>query len=366
MAAWMMNEGAGDMTSQDYLGRLDELGIRLSFESSSEAFSVSIKTLKENLGETIDLVNLALTEARFDPEPLQRARQSLLNDFQSQQRSPGARASQRLLTALWGDHPYAQRALTSAQAINAITAEDLHAFAERQFARDNVTIGVVGDITGDELGPMIDRLLDGLPAESDIPDVPAPSFTALESPQTVEARIPQSVIYGAQPGLTRDDADYYAAYLLNHILGGSGFESRLVQQVRVERGLAYSVGSSLAVWDRGGLLFVSAGTANERAGETVSVIRQAWATMAEEGPTRSELEAAKSNVIGSFTLRLTTSDSIARILVAMQENALGRDYIDRRGDIYQAITLEEVRRVAAEVLDPQALSFVIAGQPEGL
>jgi zinc protease len=177
---------------------------------------------------------------------------------------------------------------------------------------------------------------------------------------------PQSVVVFGQAGLARDHRDYYAAYIMNHILGGGGFSSRLYQEVREKRGLAYSVYSYLNPARRGALISGGVATRNDQVAKTLSVIRNEWRRMRENGVSAEELADAKTYLNGSYPLRLSSTSRIARMLVGMQYNNLGRDYIERRADMINAVTMADIKRVAETLLDSDRLTVVIAGKPKDI
>ena len=246
-----------------------------------------------------------------------------------------------------------------------MVAKNPHALAQR-FARDNLMLGVVGDITAEELAILLDATFGTLPATSQPFSIPEAEIETEAEVIVVERDGPQSTITFGHKGLKRDDPDYYPAYIMNYILGGGGFSSLLYQKVREERGLAYSVGAYLSIWDHAGMIVGSVATANERVGESIDVIRAEWARMRDGDVTAQELDDAKTYVTGSYPLRLSSTRSIAAILVGIQLGDLGIDYLDRRSAYIESITLDDVRRVARRLLDPDKLSFVIAGKPEGI
>lgn len=170
----------------------------------------------------------------------------------------------------------------------------------------------------------------------------------------------------AQRGVDREDPDFFAAFVLNHILGGGGFESRLMTEVREKRGLTYGVYSYLADKDAAQLWMGSVASANDRMAEAISVIRDEWARMREQGVTAEELQDAKTYLTGAFPLRFEGNGPIASIAVGMQMDGLPPDYIANRNAMVNAVTLEQINRVARARLDPEALTFVVVGQPEGL
>ncbi len=178
--------------------------------------------------------------------------------------------------------------------------------------------------------------------------------------------MPQSQVLFGEPGLPRDDPDFYAAYVANHILGGGGFTSRLTEEVREKRGLAYSVYSYLYPLDAAPLWLGGLGTANAAVGQAIAVVREEIAGMAAGEIEQATLDDAKTYLTGSFPLRLTSNDGIAAQLVAMQVDDLGIDYLERRNEYIEATTLADVRRAAARLYDPDRLLVVVVGEPEGL
>lgn len=223
----------------------------------------------------------------------------------------------------------------------------------------------MGDIDSDELASLLDTLLGDLPESG----APLPDDATLNLPggiKVVDYATPQSIAIFAQPGLEREDPDFFPAFVLNHILGGGGFESRLMTEVREKRGLTYGVYSYLADRDDAQVWMGSVASANDRVAQAVEVIQAEWQRIREEGVTQEELDDAKTYLTGAYPLRFDGNGTIANIAVGMQMDGLGTEYIANRNDKVNAVTLEDVNRVAREWLDPEALTFVVTGQPEGL
>ena len=233
-------------------------------------------------------------------------------------------------------------------------------------ARDVLKIAVVGDITAKELAVRLDETFRALPEHA------APFEVADVVPRTegevvvIERDLPQSVVAFGHAGIKRDDPDFYAAYVVNRILGGGGFNSRLFEEVREKRGLAYSVYSYLHPLDHAGLVMGGVATQNARAGESLEVIRLEWQRMSESGPSPAELEDAKTYLTGSYPLRFSSTGRIAGMLLGIQLDDLGIDYVNKRNDLIDAVTLEDARRVAAGLLRAEDLTFVVVGKPDGV
>ncbi len=361
-----MDEGAGPYDSQEFQGLLDNLSISLGFSAGLDSFSGKLTTLTKHRETAFRLLRLALTEPRFDAEPVERIRAQILNGITRQAEDPDAIANRTLRKLFFPEDAYGRPRQGTKASVQAIQSDDLRAFVGNHLARDRLVIGVVGDITADELAALLDSTFGALPPQGvPLADSLAPVAGAGETVVVVKD-IPQSVVALGHRGIARDDPDYYIAYVVNQILGGSGFNSRLYEEVREKRGLAYSVYAYLSPLDRAALIGGGTATQNARVGESLDLIRQEWRRMAATGPTTEELALAKTFLTGSFPLRLSSSGAIAGMLVGMQMENLGIDYIDRRNDYITAVTLEDAKRVAQRIYHPDELTVVVVGQPEGI
>lgn len=361
----MLDEGAGELDSVAFSEQAQLLAARFSFSASRDAFSVSARMLSDNLEESVALLRLALAEPRFDAEPIERIRRQIVSGIRSDETNPDALASEAWFGAAFPDHPYGRPQEGTLETVPTIAAEDLRAAHERLLTRGGAKIGVVGDIDAETAGRMIDTLLEGLPeAPPALP--PMTEVAAGGGVEVVDFDGPQSTVIFGHDGPLRDDPDFIPAFVMNYILGGGGFSSRLTVEVREKRGLAYSTYSYLAPLDRAGIYLGGVGTANARVGESIAVIRDEWRRLAEEGVTEAELDAAKRYLTGAYPLRFDSNGSIAGILVGLQRDGFGPEYVEERNRLVEAVTLEDIRRVARRVLEPEALSFVVVGRPEGL
>ena len=364
LAAATIDEGAGDLDSQAFQKRLEELAVRLGFEADHDAFRGSLQTLTETTDEAFRLMRLALTAPRFDDEPVARIKAQLLANLQEAEEDPDAIAGKAWFAAAFPDHPYGRPVEGEAANISRISADDLRQFTTRQFARDRLLVAVVGDIDAARLGKLLDGVFGVLPASSTAPAA-APVIPTVKQSVLIQRNIPQTVMMFGLPGLLRKDPDFIPAFVMNYILGGGGFNSRLTVEIREKRGLAYSVYTQLAPLEQAGLFIGGVATQNERANETVALLRQELGRMRNEGVTAEELENARTYLIGSFPLRFDSNSKIAEQLLAYQLENLGIDYMDRRNDLMRAVTLEDVNRVAKRLLDPENLLLVSVGQPNG-
>jgi zinc protease len=362
----LLDEGAGELDSTAYQGKLEDLATSLDFGAGADTIGVNLRSVTQNLAPSLALLHLALAAPRFDPAAVARVKGQLLASLASADRQPRAIADRQWRAAMFGDHPYARRLRGTPETVAAIGVDDLRGLVRDRFAKDVLLIGVVGDITPDQLKPLLDATFGDLP---DHAAAAAPPPLAIRTAgETVLAKfaIPQSVVVFGQPGIQRDDPDWYAALIVNDVLGGGGFSSRLTEEVREKRGLAYSVYSALEPMAEGGVIAGGVGTENAHVAESIALVRSEWQRMSDGGPTDQELAAAKTYLTGSFPLNLDSTGRIASALVEMMRDKLGIDYLDRRSGLIDAVTLDDAKRVAKRLLDPAALTFVVVGSPPDL
>jgi zinc protease len=364
--AGMLDEGAGDLDSEAFRKQRDELSARLAFESSADHFSGTFQALTENRDQSFDLLRLALTSPRFDSEPLERVRNQILLGLQDEKQDPEQIAFDDWRERIFIGHPYARSAHGTEQGIRAATAADLRRRAAELFSRDKLLITVVGDIDAQTLGLLLDRTFGGLPAMGKLLEVPDAVLAKGPSLTVLDRDIPQSIIQFGETGIMRSDPDFMAAYIMNDILGGSGFGSRLTDEIREKRGLTYSVYTDLYPLYHGAAMYGGAATRNDRVAETISLIKSELKRFATEGPTADELKDAQTYLTGSYALRFDTSTKIADQLLGIQEQNLGIDYVDKRNSLIEAVTLEDIKRVARRLIDADALIITVVGKPEGL
>jgi zinc protease len=346
----LFDEGAGDLDSDAFQERLDEAGAEMSFTAGRDAVYGSMRMLAEAKDEAFELLRLAIQSPRFDPAPVDRIRAQIVSGIEARERDPEERADIAWAVAIYGEHPYARRDEGTRESLGRIAPSDLHAFHSRMFARGNLKVGVVGAIDAETLKTLLDELFAALPQEPDLRPVDR-ADPNLAQEVRIEYALPQTRLRLAFPGVRRDAPEFFAAYLMNHILGGGTFSSRLFEEIREKRGLAYGVSSALLNRDFSSILVIGTSTRSDRAAETLQIIRQEIARMAQEGPTEAELEAAKKYVIGAYAIsNLDSSQSIARTLVELQLDDLGIDYINRRQDLINAVTLDKVKAAARKLL----------------
>lgn len=360
----LLEEGAGDMDATQFQEAAETLAVRFSFNAGRDSVSIGATVLRENLDASMELLGLAINEPNFDDIAFARVKGQVESILRSDTTNPRSISGDRLFADAFAGHPYGRTLEGTPETVAALTQQDMRDAHAAALVKSRVSIGVVGDITPEELSPLIDALLGALPQIG--PELPAMTDTIAAAGTTViDFPSPQSTAIMAHTSILRDDPDYIAAYVMNHILG-TGFISRLNQEVREKRGLTYGVSSFLVPFQSAALHMASVSAENDKIAGAVEVIRTEWAKMATDGVTAEELDAAQKYLTGSYPLRFDSNGAIASALAGLQFGNLPIDYINTRNDQVNAITVEDINRVAARLLKPESLQVIIVGQPTGL
>lgn len=353
----LFDEGAGDLDSNAFQTKLDEAGAEMSFNESNDAVGGAMRMLADRQDEAFELLKLAVETPRFDQAPIDRIRAQVVSGIVASARDPETQAARKWAEAIYTDHPYARPDMGTEKSLATITADDLAAFHKANFARDNLRVAVVGAIDAETLKKRLDELFGDLPEKSALRPVQNVE-PKLGQQMHVEYPLPQTSLQLVYPGVPREEPDFMAAALMDQILGGGTFSSRLFDEVREKRGLAYSVSSALINQKHASSLVISTATRSDRSAETLGVMRDVIRKMAEEGPTQAELDAAKKYLLGAYAINnLDSSSAIAGTLVDLQVDKLGIDYMQRRIDIINSVTLDQVKAVARKLLsvDPAVM-----------
>ncbi len=365
LAANLLDEGAGSLDSKAYHERLEDHAIEVAFEVGRDYFRGSLRTLNEHRDEAFNLLHLALTAPRFDADAVERVRGQVLAALRRETTNPNNLASSRWWQTAFPGHPYGRDSKGTLETVPRITAEDLRGYVKDVFARNGLTVSIVGDIDADTAGKLIDRAFADLPKTDKLTLVPAVSPTNLGRQIVIDVNVPQAVVNFGGQGIARDDPDFMAAYIVNHILGGGTFSSRLYKEVREKRGLAYGVSDNLVWFRRAAVVIGGTATRGDRTADALKVIEHEIKRMAESGPTPEELAAAKDYIKGSYALSLDTSSKIAAQLTQIQIDNLGSDYIQRRGALIDGVSIDDAKRVAKRLYGG-GLLVTVAGRPKGM
>jgi len=362
----MMDEGAGDIKSEDYQQRMENIAMRMSYDDSKDSLYGSFETLTKNRDKAVELLKLSVQKPRFDTDAVERIKQQLLANLAYADKDPDKVAMREWYAQAFPNHPYGRSANGTQETVAKITRDDLVDFHKRNFARDNLKVVAVGDITAAELGKILDDVFGGLPAKADLIPVAKTSPVDGGSQKIVEMGVPQSVAVFGLGAMPRKDPDFMTAFVVNHILGGGGFSAKLMEEVREKRGLAYSVYTYLQPYQHATILVGSVATKNASMAESLSIIRGEMKKMAQNGPTADDLQAAKDYLTGSYALRFDTNSKIASQLLGLMQEGFGPDYVENRNKMIEAVTLEDAKRVAARLLKPENLVVTVVGKPTGM
>jgi len=359
----LLEEGAGDWSADAIADRLERVGARLSASSRRDSAVISLRGLTEPryLQPAVETVARLLKEPTFTPEALNRVRQQMLVALQGRAQSPGAIAQDAFYQALYGDHPYGSPPHGTADSLNAITRDDVRDFHRRHYTLANVAVAIVGDLDRSGAERLAEALVGGLPEGEGIP--PPPPVPPLTASQTLRIPHPssQSHLLIGQVGISRADPDYYALYLGNHVLGGGGLVSILAQEIREQRGLAYSAYSAFSPMRQAGPFLMNLQTRNDQADTALEVARTTLREFTTHGPEAQALEEARQNITGGFALDLAGNSKLANYLGVIAFYGLPLDYLENFIGVMNGVTLEQVRTAWQRHLQPERLVTVIVG-----
>ncbi len=294
----MLDEGAGNLDSEAFQNRLEDLAAKMSVSASNDHMSVSFQTLTENRGESLKLLHMALTSPHFKPGDVERIREQIVGNLRVEEKDPNKAASNEWFKLAFGSHPYGRPVNGTLESVAAITPADLHDYVKKNFARDNLKVAAVGDIDVAQLSETLDAIFGDLPEKSVRNAVPEVAWDNTSKQRIVPMPNPQSVVQFGFQGLKRNDPDFIPGYILNYVVGGGGFSSKLMHEVREKRGLAYSVYTYLHPLEHAGILAGGVATENKSVGQSLELIKAELNRVANDGLTENELRTAKDYLIG--------------------------------------------------------------------
>lgn len=360
-AASMLDEGAANLDSRSFHDALADRAIQLSVAVDRDYLKITLVTESVNAKEAFHLLGLALQRPRFDADATTRVRAQLLQNIASENEEPESVATKGFYGAYFSGHPYARPPGGDPSGINAVTSNDLRAFARTHWVRSGLKVAVSGDVGPDVLAALLVSTFGPLPATG--PGTPSLVRVGTSAQRFIKMDVPQPAIVFGLPGPLRSDPDFIAVLVANQIVGAGGFSSRLTDEVRVKRGLTYDISTDLLPYRSAGVLVGDVGTRRESVRQSVGVIRAVLSKFAASGATAQELADAKTYLTGSFPLSFSSEAGTVAQLNTFQCEGLGPDYLDHRDDLIESVTLDDIRRVAKRFFDPVRLTVVIAGTP---
>ncbi len=361
MTTALLGEGAGNMSDFAYKKRLEEIATDISFSTDEDNFYISLKTLKPNLEESLKLLNLVITQPNFKDDSVARIKKQLQISLKKSEEDPEYVAGKKFKETIFAGHPYSNPQDGTIEGIEKINRQDLLAFVKNNFTKENAVISIVGDLKEKEIVESLDKFItlpDKRTEHKEIPEFVFPTGGKLVS---IEKSLPQTVVIFGMQGIKRSDKDFYPAYLMNHILGGGGFESRLMDSVREKNGLAYTVYSSLDTMKHAGLFSGYVATDSSKVKKSIELVKQEINKMGKNGATQKELDDARDYLIGSFPLKMTKNENLSAFLTVMQLENLGKDFIEKRNSYMKAVTLEQIKNISAKLLNTDKMIMVVVG-----
>jgi zinc protease len=344
---------------------LDFMGASLSASAGRDNATLRLRVLKKDLDKGFDLFMEALTRPTFPGEEIQRQVEKTLAAIRSSEDRPGVIARKAFQNALFSNSPYGHSVEGTKESLPRITREAVHQFHNTYYRPNNAILAVVGDITSEEVREKLIPRLSQWPMGK-IPDEHL-TVKFAQGPEeiVIDRNITQANIIFGHKGVSRQNPDYYALSVMNYILGGGGFGSRLFEEVRVKRGFAYSVASYFVPGKYPGSFQISLQTKNASAKEAISLVRREMERIRRKPVFEEELNKAKKYLIGSFPLRLDTQAKLARFITQVEYHGLGLDYCEKYPSFINTVTREDVLRVAKSYLHPKnAILVVVANLKE--
>jgi zinc protease len=359
----LLMSGAGALDADEIAARLEAVGATAGTESQRDMAEVSMRSLSDpdKLGVMRDVMQAVITQPTFPEMDLERDRKRLLLAIRHKQEQPEEVSTDTFYQTIYNQHPYAMPSEGDAKSVRSLIREDLLRFYQQYYVAKNAVVAVVGDLDKAAARDLVEALVGALP-EGEVP-AEIPPVMALNA--AVEKRIPmptaQTHILLGQPGIRRDDPDYFSLYVGNHILGGSGFESRLMREIREDRGLAYSVYSYFVPMEAEGPFIVGMQTRNEQAGEALRLMRENISRFVQQGPTDAELDSAVRNLTGGFPLRIDSNQKLVEYLAAIAFYDLPLDYLAKFNANIRKVTTGSIQDAFVRRVHPDRMVTITVG-----
>ena len=365
IVAALLTEGTAGRTARQISEEIEFVGGDIGASGGVDYITVGLSVLKKDMDLGFDLLSDIILNPVFPEDEINKKKERIKGGLKASEEDPRFVASKNFRKAVFGDHPYGRLVTGTAVTIDRITRQDIVSFHSRYYVPGNSIMVVVGDVTGDEVKGLIDKYFGKWRGGKTSPPA-LPPLNAVKQRKTITINrdLAQATVILGHIGVKRDNPDYYALSVMNYILGGGGFASRLMQNIREDRGLVYDIYSYFAADRYGGSFQVVLQTKNESANTAISEVLREINSIRNNPVSDAELSDAASFLTGSFPMRIETSDRIARFLVAVEYYGLGADYIDRYPGYINSVTKEDILRVAEKYLDPENFILVVVGDLE--
>jgi zinc protease len=364
MVADLLTEGAGDLSEEAFKSQVSALGIRLTLSAGRDAVYGGLETLSKRFQPAAELLRLALTAPRFDDDAIERVRSQRLTDLAIAANEPNRVAVDRWYLEAFAGNPYGRPPDGTPPSVGRIVRDDLTSQHAKLLARDVLKVVIVGDINKAAAMDALDLLFGDLPERAQIALLAKADARSAAAPVVVEKDQPSATAAFGLPSLASNHPDFPALEVLNHIIGSGDFDAILTEEIRVKRGLAYSVQTGLVHDSITSILLGAFSTKNDTMGSALSVMKEVLAKTARDGPSATQFENAKRYLTGSFLLDFDTNAKVASSLLGIWVDGEGADYLTRRNQKINAVTLADVTRVAGNVLKADQLMVTIVGKPQ--
>ncbi len=363
LATGMLMEGAGEMDARAFHQALDEYAIGLSFRADDAAMNITLRTLSEHRERAVSLLGTALSAPQLNETSLAKLKEQMAAARRRARQYPSTIANETLRELVFAGHPYSRDSAGTDASVATITRDDIRQFYRHRMARDNIIIAIAGHVSVRDAEEMAETVLDSLAPKSVAPvEMEAPDIRYGED-EVVTMPAGQSHLLFVLPGVEREDPDFYAAYMLNRMLGGGGFASRMMQLLREEKGLIYSAFSQLDNRPMAPLLVGGMSTRTGQEEEAIDGLQSVLSALYGGDITEADLQEVTGYITGSFPLNLDTTTELSAYLMAMQRYDLGADYLEKRNGYFSAVTVDDLKRVARRLLDPAQLSYALVKPP---
>ncbi len=359
----LLDQGAGKLDADQIAERLDGIGANLNTSAYRDMAIVSLRSLTEPslLDPALDIMTLVVSQPSFPEDAFKLEQKRTLIALRGEKESPGAIAEKAFFAAIYGKHPYATPSLGTEESVTALTRQDVADFHKRYYTGNNAVVAIVGAIDRTAAEKIAERVVGKLPAGEAAATLPPAKPLSAAKVEHIPYPSAQTHILVGQPGISRDDPDYFPLVLGNHVLGGSGLVSRMAKEVREKRGLAYSAYSYFAPMHVAGPFTAGLQTRNEKADAALKVLRDTLRNFIAKGPTTAELSAAKKNITGGFALNLDSNAKIVDNLASIGFYQLPLDYLDTYNQRIEAVTADQIRAAFQRRIHPRDMVTVMVG-----
>jgi zinc protease len=366
MTLGLMRLGAGGLSENEISRRIADTGAQLANRFDGDRSGLSLRTLtgKAELAQALDVFSRILQQPEFPAAALEREKARAVGAIKEADTKPETLLNRNFSRMIYGAHPYGLRGSGEANTVAALNRDDLERFYRRFYSAKRAVVAMMGDLTREQAAAIAEQLTAGLPQGE--PLAPLPPVASLERADTRVVAHPatQSHLLVGMPGIRRDDPDYFPLYVGNYILGGGGFVSRITDEVRSKRGLAYSAYSYFMPLKERGPFVIGLQTRRDQAAEALSVVRKTLSEFLAGGPTEDELSKAKQNIIGGFALRIDSNRKIVENLAAIGFYDLPLTYLEDFTVSVEKVTVDEIKRAFAKHVDPARMVTVLVGADE--